>query len=633
MIQYSAFKCFVLMIVHKEYCCMLITLLCIVLPALLSCALSLLLRRERKPDLPALAVSFCMDALFILCITTAVMVPLDRAGIDFLLDFLPVPLMGKSALIFSLALGLLLGLVHVFLPWQRSTQAFVSASRRPHLLAFLLVLAFCALSWGLHSYPFVSVDVIWFYLCMPLQGTSNTFWMDIVLKVILPAMALYALGRLLLHLLSARRSARPLQFRCGTHLSLSLHPVRASRALRRLVFLLYLLTMLSVAFDYLEGPSFIDSFIHAPTLFEDNYVDPRSVAITFPERKRNLIWLCIESAETTPQDTASGGVLERNLIPEMTQLAQQNVSFSQSDLIQGAAVAPGCSWTIAGIVAQTSGLPLKLTNNSFMTVTDYFSVFLPGATTLGDILQQEGYRNVFMAGSDFTFGGRRQYVADHGDYEVWDLLTARELGLVDEDYAIGWGLQDYELYAFAREKLTELASGDQPFNLNLLTVDTHDPHNPCPLCADIPGDDPTKVTSCSSRQAADFVAWCQQQPFYENTTIVITGDHACMSNYFYSDHKELYTDKYLGGTNRLVYNAFINAAAEPVRQKNRLFCTLDFFPSMLASLGAEIEGERLGLGTNLFSDAETLCERYGYDDFFTELNKKSNFYNTHIFYP
>jgi len=44
-------------------------------------------------------------------------------------------------------------------------------------------------------------------------------------------------------------------------------------------------------------------------------------------------------------------------------------------------------------------------------------------------------------------------------------------------------------------------------------------------------------------------------------------------------------------------------------------------------MGVEIEGERLGLGTNLFSEEKTLTEQYGYENLGKELEKKSSFYN------
>lgn len=67
---------------------------------------------------------------------------------------------------------------------------------------------------------------------------------------------------------------------------------------------------------------------------------------------------------------------------------------------------------------------------------------------------------------------------------------------------------------------------------------------------------------------------------------------------FYSD---VTMDSEHGTTDRKIYNVFINSAVLPAQEKNRQFTTLDFFPSTLASLGVTIEGDRLGLGTNLFS--------------------------------
>jgi phosphoglycerol transferase len=43
-------------------------------------------------------------------------------------------------------------------------------------------------------------------------------------------------------------------------------------------------------------------------------------------------------------------------------------------------------------------------------------------------------------------------------------------------------------------------------------------------------------------------------------------------------------------------------------------------------MGYEIEGDRLGLGTNLFSDKLTLAEEMGFDLLNTEVSKSSDYY-------
>ena len=81
---------------------------------------------------------------------------------------------------------------------------------------------------------------------------------------------------------------------------------------------------------------------------------------------------------------------------------------------------------------------------------------------------------------------------------------------------------------------------------------------------------------------------------------------------------------------RTTYNVIINSSITTKNTKNRKFTTLDMFPTTLASLGVEIEGNKLGLGTNLYSEEKTLVEENGYKYTFKELNKRSSFYNDNI---
>ena len=295
-------------------------------------------------------------------------------------------------------------------------------------------------------------------------------------------------------------------------------------------------------------------------------------------------------------------------------------------------VAPLCGWTIAGMVAETAGIPLKMyaTRRVNNTMNEYAS-FLSGAVALGDILEEQGYSNYFMAGSDFEFGGRLNYCTQHGAYTIFDYYEAIEQGVIPANYKVWWGFEDEILFRWAKDELAEIAAKDEPFNFSLLTVDTHCQDGyVCNLCEDEYSEQYANVWRCASQQIDEFVSWCQEQPFYENTAIIIAGDHCSMDIDFYGGYTY---QSQKGEYVRKVYNAFINSAAEPVQENNRLFTTLDSFPTSLAALGVEIEGERLGLGVNLFSEEQTLAERYGYDYMFDELTKMSAFYNKELLYP
>ena len=506
-----------------------------------------------------------------------------------------------------------------------------------HLAFFVLLLLTQAYIWAVRAYPNTSLEEIIYYLRMPLKGTDAGFVRSVMYSVVMPVFVCFAAAEALM----CWPSERVHRLRVGRKLTIRFFPLRLPGFAAALLTLMWLAVLFVCADDMLGIRDFAKGYLDTSMLIENEYVSARDVAITFPKEKRNLITIYLESAETTPQDVANGGVRSENCIPEMTRIAKENISFSRNEKIVGASIAPGCGWTIAGLVAQSAGLPLKTYNTAEAEGNDgdKFSVLLPGAVTLGEILREQGYRNFFMAGSDFTFGGRRVYYETHGGYEIWDLLSAKAEGRIPQDYRESWGFEDRKLYAFAKEKLTELAAGDQPFHFAMLTVDAHAPGYRCPECPTDhinAGRDALNYADtlrCGSIQLNTFLAWLKEQPFYEHTTVVVTGDHASQQMYFYSDVLDEDYRRNTGEIERPVYNAFINAVAEPVRETGRRFTTMDFFPTTLAAMGVLIEGDRLGLGTNLFSGRETLSEQYGEEVYFGELLKRSRFYQEELLYP
>ena len=107
------------------------------------------------------------------------------------------------------------------------------------------------------------------------------------------------------------------------------------------------------------------------------------------------------------------------------------------------------------------------------------------------------------------------------------------------------------------------------------------------------------------------------------SSIVIVGDHLGMQTEFYTEKTK--NEYYI-----TIYNVVINPAIEKNNNINRIFTAMDMYPTMLASIGAKIEGERLGLGTNLYSGIPTLAEEYGISYLNEELVKNSRFYNEKI---
>lgn len=374
-------------------------------------------------------------------------------------------------------------------------------------------------------------------------------------------------------------------------------------------------------------PQYVKSISQSSTIFEEEYVAPDTVAITFPEKKRNVIVLYLESMESTYFSVEEGGGKKVNLIPELTQLAVDNISFSDTELLGGGYNIDLCGWTMAALLSTTSGVPYRLPveGNS----AGNYEEFLPGIITLGDILSANGYNNYFLCGSDAEFGGRELYFTKHGNYTIYDYNTAIEEDVVPPDYYEFWGIEDCKLYDIAKQELSRIALEEAPFNYMMLTVDTHHSDGyECELCQNEHGEQFPDAISCASRQATEFIEWVQKQEWYENTSIVVIGDHRSMNATFWDDLPANYERK--------IYNCFINVkladGKEQIVTKNRGFSALDMFPTILSVMGVEIEGDRLGLGVDLFSDKETLIEKYGFSNFNKELMRKSKYFNNEFIY-
>ena len=467
-------------------------------------------------------------------------------------------------------------------------------------------------NWVLDTWGLLSIDEIIFHLKVPLEGTNSDVVLDGINACVPLAVLILFLAIFLIVGLKNKHG------KCM--IALFLIAVIACGSAGKAAYKVY---------DELDVKEYLASQKKESHFIEQYYVDPRTTKITFPDKKRNLIYIYLESMESTFASKEDGGGLDFNCIPELTKLAEENTNFSNTDKLGGGYPAYGGTWTMAGIFSETSGIPIKnseQTDDVNATLAEQSS-FSSQARNLEDILADEGYNQCFMIGSDATFGGRRAYFESHGkgQTEICDYNTAKENGQIPEDYYVWWGYEDQKLFANAQEKLTELSSKDEPFNFTMLTVDTHfEDGYVCEQCQNEFGDNQyANVMACSSRQVDAFVKWIQQQPFYENTTIVISGDHLTMDSDFCNDVSEDYE--------RSVYNVFINLPegldTSFEKTHNREFATLDMFPTTLAAMGVTIEGDRLALGVNLFSDEQTLTEQYGRKDLDKELMKKSKFYD------
>lgn len=491
------------------------------------------------------------------------------------------------------------------------------------VIFFIVILAVFSTIWALNNYDSVQPEEILFYLTVPIDSTESGILISYFVKGFLPALVISVVALYFIRELFGKIKGHDFKIKISIFKKSFKLRVKGIivNIILNITMLILTIVSLYLCLNKLNLNSYLSNQHTESTFIEENFTDSKDVKLTFPKNKRNLIYIYAESLETTFLEKTSGGAQSEDLMPDLKRLAEENINFSNTNNLGGAVQVSNLSWTTAGIVGTTSGLPLKI--SSALTNEEEFSSLLSGAYSLGEILEKEGYNQMAMFGSDADFGNRKAYLKGHGNYQIYDYNTAIKQGKIPNDYYVWWGFEDSKLFSYAKEEITSLASKDEPFNFTMLTTNTHHPNGYVDAeCEKKFTSNYANAIACTNKQISEFISWLKEQDFYDNTTVVITGDHLSMDPEFFKNLEADYE--------RTVFNVFINSAINSENTKNRLFTTMDLFPTTLASLGVEISGNKLALGTNLFSGEKTIIEEYGKEKVNAEIPIKSSFYNQKI---
>lgn len=320
-------------------------------------------------------------------------------------------------------------------------------------------------------------------------------------------------------------------------------------------------------------------------------------------RKKSLVYIYAESFERI--------FLEEKIFPG---LAPNLTILERGSLhIRGIRQAPLTDWTIAGMVASQCGVPLatfRIDRNEFSGVNG----FMPGATCLGDVLNQAGYHSVFMGGADLNFAGKGRFYKEHGFQEV---IGKDDLEAVSHQVLplSKWGVYDDALLENAFDKFKVLADAEQPFALFLLTLDTHPPiGHVTPSCeGQVYSNGESGLLNavhCSDRLLSEFIKKIERHGA-DDLVLVVASDHLQMRNDI---------NNYMVAHSAQRENLFfVRGKGIDPRLIERPATTLDIFPTLLHLLGWDVEG--VALGRNMLSSSKTLTEKYGTEQFYSSLQK------------
>ena len=241
---------------------------------------------------------------------------------------------------------------------------------------------------------------------------------------------------------------------------------------------------------------------------------------------KNLVFVYMESLERqfwSPK-------LYPGLTPNLDRLRAQGLDFLGFQTFSGA------TYTMAGIFASQCGVPLF--SSAFAGLDDFagnttdVQTFHPKIACLGDVLHKAGYTQIYMGGAPIHFSNKGLFFQLHGYDEALGLqqLEAASDGRLPQ---AGWGLYDSTLFPLALARYRTLEAARKPFNLTLLTLDTHPPDGrPSPDCPRYAASSNSMLQAvhCTDYLVGRFVDALSREPDWKNTIVVIMSDHLMMRN-------------------------------------------------------------------------------------------------------
>lgn len=293
------------------------------------------------------------------------------------------------------------------------------------------------------------------------------------------------------------------------------------------------------------------------------------------QARRSMVHLYLEGLDS--------GLFTQERMPRLTALAREGTR------IRGVRQVEFTGWTLAGQVASMCGYP-PLRQTSGMT------------HCVGQRLAAAGYQQSYLNGSALRFAGKGTFWNREGYQRVLGDVDLRDLAGRPKAPLSGWGVYDDTLLMAAHAELARLRATGQPFGLTALTLDTHDPYNLSPACADLPQNDLGAAATCTDRLVGEFVERLRK----EDPTLIIV---------LQSDHLSFDMKRTLALVGPAAHRDNLVLAWGPgllngtVDRQGTMF---DLAPTLLTLTGQPTR--RLNLGHNLLDPgSRTLAETRGLD--------------------
>lgn len=241
------------------------------------------------------------------------------------------------------------------------------------------------------------------------------------------------------------------------------------------------------------------------TYFNALYPENDSTVSVLKSKRPNVILIIVEGFTANVIESLGG---RKGITPNFNQLSKEGIFFTNF-------YASG-DRTDKGLVSILSAFPAQ-TQQSIIKFPDKTQKL----AYLTRKLEALKYKTSFVYGGDADFANYRSFLT----YGGFRHITSDDD--FDSEYNTSkWGVHDQYLFEQVKKEL-DTTSLHQPFFKTVLTLSSHEPFD-VPL-KQISGEDDASLflNSCyyTDKCLGAFIAYCKQQPWWDNTLIILTADH------------------------------------------------------------------------------------------------------------
>ena len=186
------------------------------------------------------------------------------------------------------------------------------------LFGGLSALLSASVRWMFETWPNLSMQELMFQLQSPIEGTSKDM-IDNYIESCVPVTVLM-IFMIVIILISCRKRKK-------VYLAMT--------AVVLLTSGIIIVSDIHRVYARLEVKEYVVNRNTNSGFIDSNYVDPAETEISFPEQKRNLIYIFLESMETTYASKENGGAYDENYIPLDSLLSGYKIIKNEAEIPYG----------------------------------------------------------------------------------------------------------------------------------------------------------------------------------------------------------------------------------------------------------------------------------------------------------